>query len=158
MAKFTGRYGDLVPSGYIFQKLFARNYKNYRREFGTCKEWLHIWQKGNDIEIMDFYSKSGWLIQKIVKNRDKIPSLIEHNSFSIRMNTKNGKIYLLDHAERRFIWKIERRLYEREDKKALDLYYKKWKISHIPEDMIIEILRLYDAGLIEFKDREFPPE
>lgn len=157
MAKYTGKYRDLIPSGYIFQKLYASNYRNYRKEFGICKKWLHIWQKGNDIEIMDFFSKSGWLIQKIVMDRDKIPSLIDHGSFSIKMNTKNGKIYLLDQAERKYIWKIEYRLYKREDKKALDLYYKKWKKSHIPEGMITEILRLYDAGLIEFEDMEFSP-
>ena len=41
-------------------------------------------------------------------------------------------------------------------KAALDLYYKKWRTVHMPQGMIEEVLRLWDAGVIELVDKEFP--
>jgi hypothetical protein len=157
MAKYTGKYRDLKPRGYVFQKLYARNYRTYRKEFG-CNDSILIYQKGNDIELMDLYSRSGLLINCIIKNRDKLFDIIEDNHFHMRMNNKTGQIYNYNMGERRFIWKLERRLYKRMEKygkRALDLYYKKWRIAFIPMDMIIEILDLYDAGLIGLEDKEF---
>ena len=163
IAKFTGKYGDLIPDGYIFQKLYASNYRTYRKEFSITKDWLVIWQYGNNIELMSLFSMSGWVIKCIIKNRDKIPEMMANHdvckdSFSIVLNTKNGKIRYYDKAERWHTIKIERRLYDRIDTKdntALDLYYKKYQKLHIHKDMIKEVLKLWDAGLIAFEDKEF---
>jgi len=158
MPKYTGKYRDLMPTGYKFQKLFARNYRCYYKEFGICEEWLKIWQKGNDIEIMDLYSKSGWVINLLIKHREKIPALIDNNSLSLRMNTKNGRCWNYDGAERRHVMKIEKRMHDRMKKygnTAWDLYFKKWRMIYMEVGMITEILRLYDADLIRFEDEEF---
>ena len=154
MPKFTGKYKDLKPRGYEY---YCGSHKSYHIEFGEYSgQCLWIWPKGNDIEIIDFYSKTGWLIKCFIYNRDRMSELVEDGSLSIRMNTKTGKIRLYDRAEMIYVMHLERRLYKWKGEgkcKALDLYYKKWKIAHIKMEMIEEIFRLYDDGLIVFEDR-----
>ena len=64
---FTGDVKTLIPAGWKFQKLYARNYKSYRKcgvfMFVVSKMILEIdWAQGNDqITIIDF----------ILKNKDK---------------------------------------------------------------------------------------
>jgi hypothetical protein len=154
VAKFTGKYRDLIPMGFEFQKLFGANYRCYKKGFGICDESIRIWQKGNDVEIMDFYQKTGWLIAKFVKNRELIPQILFHGSLWAKMNTKTGEM------ERSDQWSDLERIKKREDaaRKAdkMDEYYKTWKDVHIEMDMITEVLRLYDEGLIVLVDKEFP--
>jgi hypothetical protein len=120
---------------------------------------MWIFQKGNDIELLGFYAKSGFLVNCFVKNREKLSELYEDDHLRIRMNTKTGKIRHYDMAERRFTWRTEKRLHERldktENKAALDLYYKKWMLGSIPKKMVEEVLRLWDAGLIDLIEKEY---
>jgi hypothetical protein len=159
MAKYTGKYKNLMPAGYTFLKMYARNYRTYRFEC-SINDSMWIFQKGNDIEILDFYAKSGFLVKSFVKNRDRLSELYEDDFLRVRMDTKTGKLRHYDLAERRHAWKIETRLYERlektENKAAIDLYYKKWKTGSIPKKMVEEVLRLWDAGVIELVEKEFP--
>lgn len=52
--KFTGKFTDLIPNGWTFQKLFARNYRQYHK---TCdgekySQGCRIWQHcGGYLEI-----------------------------------------------------------------------------------------------------------
>lgn len=158
LAKYTGRYKDLMPAGYKFQKLYARNYRTYRFQC-SINDSIWIFQKGNDIEILDFYAKSGFLVQSFVKNRDRLSELYEDDFLRVRMDTKTGKLRHYDLAERRHAWKIEQRLHDRADtdrgQVALDLYYKKWMLGSIPKKMVEEVLRLWDAGLIELVAKEY---
>jgi len=45
MAHFCGEYKELKYMGYRFQKLYAMNYKSYR------KDNIMIWVMGNDVQI-----------------------------------------------------------------------------------------------------------
>ena len=144
LVKFTVPYRLLKPRGYTFHKLYAGNYRTYQKAFGP-NDSIWIFVKGNDFEVLDLYSKSGWLVNCLVKNRQRIPELADCGAFSIRMNTTNGKCW---HYDRNEMWRaiqIEKRLYERAKKtsggeEALRKYFDKWRTIHIKMDMVEEIL------------------
>jgi hypothetical protein len=153
MAKYTGKYKDLMPAGY---KFYSKNYRTYEFEC-TINDSMRIFQKGNDIEILDFYAKSGFIVNCFVKNREKLSEMYEDGHFSIRMNTKTGRIWHFNKNERHFTWGTERRMHDRLKKTgnraAFDLYWKKWKTAHIPKKMVEEVLRLWDLGLIDLVEK-----
>lgn len=67
---YLGKFKDLIPKGFIFQKLYARNYRSYRKEFkGVNTLW--IWQKGKNVEINDFGIHSAWFLDKIISSEYK---------------------------------------------------------------------------------------
>lgn len=63
--KFIGKFRDLIPAGWTFQKLFARNYRQYGKSCysdGRPSSDFRIWQHlGGYIEYKDFGDHS-WLI------------------------------------------------------------------------------------------------
>lgn len=70
IVRFKGKFKDLVPNGWTFQKLFARNYRQYHK---TCdgekySQGCRIWQHcGGYLEIDDLDSDfSAVLVQKII--------------------------------------------------------------------------------------------
>lgn len=74
--KYIGDFKDLIPKDWIFQKLYARNYRTYRKEF--IEDTIWIWQKQRVIEINDFGTNSVWFLNKIIsgeyKNWEVIPN------------------------------------------------------------------------------------
>jgi hypothetical protein len=67
--KFIGKFRDLKPNGWEFQKLFANNYCQYCK---TCdgQKWsqeLRIWKHlGGYLEIADLYDKSYLIVKSII--------------------------------------------------------------------------------------------
>ena len=160
MSKFVPPYRVLKPRGYVFQYMYANNYRCYHKDFGP-NDSIWIWVKGDDFEVLDLHGKSGWLVNCLVKNRKKIPGLVKWNSFSILMNTENGKCWHYGDAERYWWVKMENRLYERAKKygdEALRAFFQKWRTIHIKVEIVEEILSLYDDGLIELREEELPTE
>lgn len=50
--RFTGKFTDLIPSGWTFHKLFARNYRCYFYPVnGEYGDHMVIWQAGRFIEF-----------------------------------------------------------------------------------------------------------
>ena len=58
--KFTGDFKDLIPMGFKFQKLFARNYKVYHKN----DVWIWV-AHGGYVEIDDFYNLSGYIVKAV---------------------------------------------------------------------------------------------
>ena len=58
--KFTGDFKQLIPMGFTFHKLFARNYKVYEKN----KVWIWV-AHGGYVEIADFFSLSGYIMKAI---------------------------------------------------------------------------------------------
>jgi hypothetical protein len=60
--KFIGKFKDLIPDGWTFQKLFARNYRQYHKTCDgekysqKCRIWQHY---GGYLEIDDFDTDIG---------------------------------------------------------------------------------------------------
>jgi len=63
--KFKGKFKDLVPAGFKFQKLFARNYRCYIKSNGPhdVLVWQHL---GGYVEIEDLFGMSYLLVNAIV--------------------------------------------------------------------------------------------
>jgi len=59
--KFTGNFKDLIPMGFKFHKLFARNYKVYEKN----KVWIWV-HRGGYVEISDHYDNSGYIAKMIL--------------------------------------------------------------------------------------------
>ena len=60
MNKFCGEYKKLKHMGYKFQKLYANNYKTYR------KDNILIWVMDNDVQIGSLSAKlSGYIIEAV---------------------------------------------------------------------------------------------
>jgi hypothetical protein len=70
--KFTGDFKDLIPNGWTFQKLFARNYRQYHKtcdgsQWGSgCRIWQHL---GGYLEIDDLFDWSALIVEQIQANR-----------------------------------------------------------------------------------------
>lgn len=64
---FTGRYSELKNHGFAFQALYARNYRQWAREL-SGGHTLRVWQKGNTVEIDDFYGRSGAVADFLLKH------------------------------------------------------------------------------------------
>lgn len=63
--RFTGKFTDLIPSGFTFQKLFARNYCCYRLQ--TAGQNLWVWRHlGGYVEIDDNYDSSYLILEAIL--------------------------------------------------------------------------------------------
>lgn len=61
MIKFTGDFKKLIPMGFTFHKLFARNYRVYEKN----KVWVWVAQ-GGYVEISDHYNNSVHIAKKIL--------------------------------------------------------------------------------------------
>lgn len=158
MAKFTGKYKDLMPAGYTFHKMYARNYRTYQKSFG-CNDSIWVFVKGNDIEINDFYAKTGWLVSLFIKNREVIPNILFHGSLWAVMNTETGECFRQDIPDKACeAFKEKREMYNSGDPEKVRAYFEKWKEVHIKMEMIEEILRLHDAGFIKLEGKEFPEQ
>jgi hypothetical protein len=60
--KFTGNFKELIPMGFKFYKLFARNYKVYE------KNQIWVWVgHGGYVEVRDLYHLSGYVIKAILE-------------------------------------------------------------------------------------------
>ncbi len=60
--KFSGHFRDLIPMGFKFHKLYARNYKVYE------KEDLWIWVARREIQYRHFNGKAADLIVGMILN------------------------------------------------------------------------------------------
>ena len=70
MKKFLGRFRELIPAGYTFQKMYARNYRCYWKKI-QYGDHIWIWQHlGGYVELNDYYGFSGLIIDAILREGD----------------------------------------------------------------------------------------
>ena len=102
---FTTPVRELKSRGYTFQELYASNYKSYRKEFGSHKEFtIWLWVKGKTIEINDWYNYTSNVIDFYKNNFDswkvennKLPKPI--NYMVMHANHNTGEVKLKDFKE-----------------------------------------------------------
>jgi len=90
--KFTGKFRDLVPDGWEFCKLFARNYRQYNKsatgeEYGQgCRIWQHL---GGYLEIADLGALSAKIVEKIkdgtIDEWSSLTKSVFHNGAEIKI-------------------------------------------------------------------------
>jgi hypothetical protein len=112
----------LIPRGYTFQKLYASNYKTYRKKFRSFTIWL--WVKGKTIEINDWYTYTNNVIECYKNNYEQWK--LENSKLSsprsvmvLHANHSTGEVKLKDYSQ----------YYEAflGDPKKVDEYYKKYE-------------------------------
>lgn len=95
--QFTTPIPDLKDRGYIYQKLYAAEYKTYRKEFGEHKEytiWLYV--QGKTIEINDWYSSTEAIINVYKANskeHKKEYCILELNKTTQEVRLRDKKKY-----------------------------------------------------------------
>lgn len=63
--KFTGKFKDLSRKGFVFQKLYARNFKSYRKRSENYCIW--IWVRDREIEVDDWYNCTEGVLAELRK-------------------------------------------------------------------------------------------
>lgn len=150
--KFTGKFRDLIPQGYKFYKLFAQNYRCYNKECGREHEGdkLWIWQHlGGYLEIRDLFSNSFRFVEGIISGeyvnweyRYKWGEK-EEKGYWLHLNIKTGEIITYEnHRELK-----HKMLYS--EQRDIKEYSETFREVNLSENMIQEILRLNNAGMIE---------
>jgi len=159
--KFTGKFKDLIPNGWEFCKLYARNYRQYHktcdgeRYSQGCRIWQHL---GGYLEIADLFELSSVLVQQIKDGKIK-----EWESQS-RWAKKTEPVYwfLIDMEEGRFIpycspeyRKLKDQQYTFADldtderKEAYDVYFERYREFNMRNELVDMIQDLLDKGWIE---------
>lgn len=82
----------LKGMGYTFQKLYARNYKTYRKIVGDNTLWL--WSKGKTIELDDLYHLTGEVINFVKENINNY-FYQEKEYIKISINTSTNEIKIV---------------------------------------------------------------
>jgi hypothetical protein len=167
--KFTGKFKDLIPDGWTFQKLFARNYRQYHKtcdgeEYSQgCRIWQHL---GGYLEVEDFFSNSHIIVEQVASG--KISEWISETSCLLGDPTKKEKVCWLvfDREERRFIeyhsdelrkltdrrYNFDNSLSEDEHKVWLNSYYKRYREANFMLELFDMIQDLLDKGWIEVQE------
>jgi hypothetical protein len=88
--KFTGKFKDLPPMGYKFQKLYARNYRCYHDyEVGSGIEHpFWIWQKERRFEIDDWHGLEVPIVE-YCQTHTLIPRTVKAGKFSFTVDYFN---------------------------------------------------------------------
>ena len=99
--KYNIAESKLKNLGYTFQKLYAANYKTYRKEINGYKLWL--WSKNKQIEINDWYGHTEAILNFYKANINDpgfdIYSKLKESLrgyIVVQMNPKNGFVQLRD--------------------------------------------------------------
>ena len=146
--KFTGKFKDLIPNGWTFQKLFARNYRQYSKTSNGEKYGpsFSIWQHlGGYIEFEDYFSNTSVIFDWVLsgdykKNQD---SLGEHKWYTTVLNKDERKLENFNFTER--LWENYQNNISTEDLKD---FYKKYKEVVINDNEVNFILDLKEKGWI----------
>lgn len=123
--KFTIETKQLKERGYIFQKLFARNYKTYRKAIKEYTIWL--WVLEHSIEIKDWHEHTEAVLNFFKNNIEENQRRLEGTTYSkdymrLRLNRKTGEVIFKDFEMLQF-----------EDTEAYDTKWTDW------EDIILGI-------------------
>ena len=74
--KFLGKFKDLIPLGFKFDKLFAANYRCYSISLHpngmSSKIW--IWQKGCEVEFECYYGMTADIFHALLDDDKSVES------------------------------------------------------------------------------------
>lgn len=170
IVRFKGSFKDLIPNGWTFQKLFARNYRQYHK---TCdgeeySQGCRIWQHhGGYLEIDDLFNFSAILIQKIIDG-----NIEEWSSEITSVSTlKEKKVYwfIIDQEEGRFIprgseeyTQLRKKTYTDSfdpshasyDEKTFHAYFDRYRQWNARPELIEMLKDLVNRGWISVEENE----
>jgi hypothetical protein len=106
IVKFKGKFKDLIPDGWEFQKLFARNYRQYYKTCDGekysqgCRIWQHL---GGYLEVDNLDDDmSALLVQQIIDGKINEWGTRQIDIFSKTKETEIVYWFQIDTQERKF--------------------------------------------------------
>jgi len=95
VAKFNGKFKDLVPMGFKFQKLFASNYRCYMKAEDEYTSYdVQVWQKQRSIELGSLFQMSYLPIKALLDGKLEQG---KYERYVIDLNT--GEVLLEDYKK-----------------------------------------------------------
>jgi len=92
MLLYTIKERHFKGLGFVFQKLYASNYKSYRKKIGPYTIWC--WVAGKTIEINDWGMYTDNVLSFYKDNKHTTPP-----NWNIQLNTENGEVRFTDILE-----------------------------------------------------------
>lgn len=145
--KFHGRFRDLIPAGFVFQKLFANNYRCYRKAT-ALGDTITVWQHcGGYVEINDYYAASGLIIAAILRN--ETPG--KYGFWVI--DQQNNILLPFDPVEHDITKRLSMGLMPDVDtiegKAAFEQHLARWRRVGLEDETIEEIKRMAEHGWLK---------
>lgn len=151
LLKFHGKFKDLIPYGFKFQKLFAKNYRQYCLQIGsqhssTC---IRVWQHhGGYVEFNDFYGASYHIFQAL--NDPNFRWIKKHGFYKATMNRNDSTIIPYDHEKHNPIFIMHKASKEGKTDKESDILvmncYDSFRECILNENLVKAIKGLQDKG------------
>jgi len=143
--KFTGKFKELMPLGYKFHKLFARNYRVYR------KENVWIWVMQREVMIRDlFLPNCAAVAQAIIDNTYPVyEKTIDYGIPPIHLRFEKGrpKSVIIDTQEHTLILRSK---FIKENGYPYD--FERYNELLIGRPTFKEVKRLHKFNLIEISE------
>lgn len=149
LLKFHGKFKDLVPAGWEFQKLFARNYRQYCiYPAGEWRDHIRVWQHhGGYVELNDFHGHSEAVIRYMVANG---PVAVETPPM---LNLKTGLVeaYNSEKHNNMMIYIIlERQGADKETlRKAMSEFHDNYRRCNLEDKTVEYLKKMVDLGWIK---------
>lgn len=143
--KFYGKFRELIPAGWEFQKLFARNYRQYSicpagKWVDTIRVWQHL---GGYVEINDFFGNSEDVVKYYVNGGTEMPVL----------NRKTGEIESYDRSKHNSITLMcemeSKGAAEQDIRDAMKKFGETWKEVHLNAQTIAYLKKMIEWGWIK---------
>lgn len=153
LLKFHGKFKDLIPYGFKFQKLFANNYRQYCLQIGseyssTC---IRVWQHhGGYIEFNDFHETSYHVFNAL--NNPNFQWIIKHGFYKAIINRNDGTVIPYVPEQHNAIWIMHNARKEGKTEQETDILvdncYDSFRECLLTEDLIKAIKGLQEKNWI----------
>jgi hypothetical protein len=155
LLKFHGRFADLIPYGFKFQKLYANNYRQYCLDVVEHCESIRVWQAhGGYIEINDWFSASKAVVEAVIKGNFKWHKYVNRDDsiLGFTIIRKTGEIVPFEREKHdhlaNFIALERAGKSQEETTIALNDLCKIYRVDRITPEMIAVIKDMHAKGWI----------
>lgn len=168
LVRFKGKFTELIPDGWEFQKLFGRNYRQYHK---TCdgSEWAQgcrIWQHhGGYLEVEDLFDESWIIVKQIMDGRikewesqvrdifSKVPRM--DNVYWLKQDKEKHTFYPWHSDEYKTIMKAQWALSdmpEAQRKPAARAHYDRYREFNMRTELVAMIKGMIDKGWLAIEE------
>lgn len=163
--KFIGKFKDLKPMGYTFQRLYANDYNTWRKSVDPegYGDTIWVWQKGKAVELNDLYGYSYLIMEEVIEKGRKghryPPSKIFPNEpdFGVFLLDKDTMKLLDFDLTSTILWQdVLSQRGERDEptKEECDEYYRRYREVTVRDSFIAMIKELIDKKMIEVVEND----
>jgi hypothetical protein len=150
MVQYTGDFKSLIPSGWRFQKLYAKNYRAY------MKDDMLIWQAGREFKIDHYGEYTSVLISHVMEHG--VESLAYHDSlfgennvrYWIILDRKNLKLIKYGSLERREYVESLHRVGSRDV--SADDFFAQYREANVSENTMKTLQDFIKTGKLSLKE------